>query len=75
MEIKLCPYCDQDDLWRVSIPGIDDNAVICKECDTIWTHDEKIEDGSGINFRKFMSKYGKSDDWKGITIKEKITGV
>jgi RNA polymerase subunit RPABC4/transcription elongation factor Spt4 len=55
MEIKLCPYCEQDDLWRVSIPGIDDNAAICKECDTIWTHDEKIEDGSGINFRKFMS--------------------
>ncbi|WP_299468833.1 hypothetical protein, partial [uncultured Gimesia sp.] len=45
----------QADLWRVSIPGIDDNAAICKECDTIWTHDEKIEDGSGINFRKFMS--------------------
>ena len=72
MEAIGCPYCGQDDVWRVSIPGIDENAMICKECDTLWTHDEKVEDGLGVNFGDLMAKYGRSNDWKHIIIEEQV---
>jgi hypothetical protein len=70
--MKLCPYCKQDDLWFAAIVGVDDNAVYCGECDTVWGNREAVIDGNGKNFSRFMAAYGKEVDWSLLRIKEKI---
>ena len=70
--MKVCPYCEQDDLWKVIIPDVDENAVICGECDTVWMHDEEITYGSGKNFDSLMEAIGRVADWGAIERKSKV---
>ncbi len=57
--MKICPYCEQDDLWRCDIREVADNVVICAECDTGWTPKEGIVYGTGKNFDDFMEAMGR----------------
>ena len=73
--MEKCPYCQQDDLWIVEIEGlIEPVVVICTECDTVWSNDEPINDGTGKNFDEFMKMRGKEASWKLVRRKEKIVG-
>lgn len=72
--MKVCPYCEQDDLWKVAILDVDDDAVICGECDTVWMHNEDIIYGTGKNFDSLMEGIGKAADWDSIERKSKIEG-
>lgn len=70
--MKVCPYCEQDDLWHVSITGVDEDAVMCGECDTVWKHNEEVVYGNGKNFDDFMAAHGKEANWNTIQRKEKV---
>lgn len=70
--MKICPYCEQDDLWRVSITDVDDDAIMCGECDTVWKHDEDVVYGNGKNFENIMAEYDKKADWTKIQRKAKV---
>ncbi|MEO8499226.1 MAG: hypothetical protein ABI614_29525 [Planctomycetota bacterium] len=71
--MKLCPYCEQDDLWIVVIEGIPrPDAVMCCECETVWNRDETIEYGTGKNFHNFMAALDKEANWKQVTRKQKF---
>ena len=63
--MKSCPYCEQFDLWIVTISGVDGNAVMCRECDTVWWN-EQIVNGKGTTFDEFMKARGLDDDWKKV---------
>ncbi len=70
--MKVCPYCEQDALWWCSITDVGDGAVICAECDTVWTHDEEVAYGTGKNFDDLMESRGKVADWKFVERKRKV---
>ncbi len=67
--MSICPYCEQGNLWRVSIAGVDENAVMCDECDTVWKQDEEVVYGNGKNFKGFMAANDRETDWQAITWK------
>ena len=71
--MKLCPYCEQDDLWIVVIEGIPTpEAVMCCECETVWQRSEAIEYGTGTNFHNFMTAHDRKVDWNAVTRKQKL---
>ena len=71
--MKLCPYCEQDDLWIVAIEGLPTpDAVMCCECETVWNQGETIEYGTGANFHNFMTGHAKEANWKLVTRKHKL---
>jgi len=70
--MKVCPYCEQDDLWHVAITNVDDNAVMCRECDTVWKHEEKVVYGNGKNFDNLMAENGEEPDWQKISWNSKL---
>lgn len=69
----VCPYCGQDDIWKVHFESIGVDALMCVECDTVWDVQEAVMDGSGLNLDSYMAKRGKKADWKTITKLEKAT--
>ncbi len=62
----ICPYCEQDDVWEVSIDQVWNKAFMCLECDTVWNESEPIMDGYGLVFRDVMSARGLSANWKAV---------
>jgi uncharacterized C2H2 Zn-finger protein len=72
MSILICPYCEQDKVWKVSIDNFNDETFfMCFECDTIWKENEKVEYGTGENFETFITQRGSKPDWSKIK-KEKL---
>lgn len=66
MKLILCPYCEQSDMWRVSIEGVGNDLVMCGECDTVWKREESIAYGFGKCYEEFMAACGLEADWKRI---------
>lgn len=50
----ICPYCLQDDIWKIKIKGTDELLKACLECDTVWKIDEEISYGTGTGIEKLM---------------------
>jgi hypothetical protein len=59
----ICPYCEREDVWRVRLRDLDQDAVMCLECDTVWLASEDVVDGKGLNFEDFMAARGRKPDW------------
>lgn len=67
MNMVICPYCEQDYVWPVSIDGFGQEVYrMCFECDTIWGPDEQVINGTGCYFKLFMERLGKKPDWSVI---------
>jgi transposase-like protein len=65
--MKLCPYCQQDAIWRVSLISQSElRFLMCFECDSVWTEDQIISDQSGTNFRDYMLACNMLPDWSDI---------
>ncbi len=66
--MKICPYCEEDGVWNVSIEQIaHEKFKMCFECDTIWQNEENVEYGKGKNFESYMEEKGLKADWNKIT--------
>jgi uncharacterized Zn finger protein len=63
----VCPYCQQDYVWEVTIRDLPGPLYMCLECDTVWEAAQDIHDGKGQNFEDFMIQRGQVADWKAIT--------
>jgi hypothetical protein len=63
----VCPYCEQDYVWEVSIRDLPGSFYMCLECDTVWLPSQDVKDGEGQNFEDFMTQRGRVADWKAIT--------
>ncbi len=62
----ICPYCEQDYVWKVRFIDLDLEASMCLECDTVWFGPNVVEYGKGSNFEDFMAERGKKADWTKI---------
>lgn len=66
----ICPFCEQDYVWQVTISNLGNDSQIyfmCFECDTMWNENEEIGNNSGLYFKTFMEQQGKIPDWTKIT--------
>ena len=68
----ICPYCKQDAVWEVRLKGLEQDAVMCLECDTVWLAPNDVEYGKGLNFEDFMAGLGQKADWGGIFKSQKM---
>lgn len=65
--MKICPYCEQDAVWRVRLKNeIDFRFSMCFECDTVWKEDEDVSDRGGSTFDRLMKSTGRLADWKNV---------
>jgi Zn-finger nucleic acid-binding protein len=65
--MKICPYCQQDSVWRVSLKSKQNFFFkMCFECDAVWELSEAISESSGSNFEKLMGKIEQPIDWGNI---------
>ena len=63
----ICPYCEQDIVWQITLDySCDAIYCMCFECDTIWMPNESVIYGTGVNFELFMERQGKMPDWSKI---------
>jgi Zn-finger nucleic acid-binding protein len=62
----VCPYCEQDYVWEVSIENIPGLFYMCLECDTVWMTTEEINNSTGCIFTNFMRNRGINPDWEDI---------
>jgi len=66
-EMKLCPHCEQDAVWRVRLHSAPDlHFSMCFECDSVWLEDQEMSDQTGTRFDKHMLSLGRVPDWKDI---------
>ncbi len=70
--VKVCPYCQQDDLWHARVDGVERKVIICAECDTLWSEGEEVTYGTGKNFDTFMSLQAKQANWAAVTRLSKV---
>jgi uncharacterized Zn finger protein len=68
----ICPYCGQDEVWEVRLKELEQNVVMCLECDTVWPAPDDMEYGKGLNFEDFMAEHGRRADWTAIVKLEKL---
>jgi hypothetical protein len=68
----ICPYCEQDDIWEVRLKDLDQDAVMCLECDTVWRAADDVAYGKGLNFEDFMAARGREPDWGGVLRLRKV---
>ena len=62
----ICPYCEQDRVWRVALGDDEPNGfphAFCYECDTFWENGEVINDRSGMTFKFYLEERGKKLDY------------
>ena len=63
----ICPYCEQDRVWRVAISetklGVFPHSF-CYECDTFWEDGEIINDQTGVTFKYYLQERGRKLDYK-----------
>ena len=62
----ICPYCGQDYVWEIVLKDLDQQALICPECDTVWFAPSDVLNGKGQNFEDFMAARGRKADWGGV---------
>ncbi len=71
--MKICPYCEEDGVWYVSIEQIpNEQYKMCFECDTIWQRDENVEYGKGKNYITLMEEKKLKADWNKIIKLRKV---
>ncbi|MDG6095789.1 hypothetical protein LOC54_12010 [Acetobacter sp. AN02] len=67
MREVICPYCQQDRVWRIRLQGESEEGyphAFCFECDTLWENGDIINDLTGINYEDYMESKGGKADWK-----------
>jgi Zn-finger nucleic acid-binding protein len=65
--MKICPYCQQDAVWRVNLISKPEHIFfMCFECDSVWLDNQIISDKTGTNFRDFMQLCELVPDWNDI---------
>ena len=72
-EMGLCPFCEQDFVWRVRLKS--DPLIhfsMCFECDSVWLEDQAISDQGGTTFDKHMYSFGRVPDWEDIERIDKL---
>ncbi len=62
----ICPYCGQDYIWWVLLKQINQQALMCSECDTVWTAPLGKLNETGRNFEDFMAARGQKADWREV---------
>jgi hypothetical protein len=67
----ICPYCGQDHVWEILLKELDQQALMCAECDTVWLAPGDVLNGTGQNFEDFMAVRGRKADWGGVFILQK----
>ena len=69
----ICPYCEQDYVWKVRIRDVSQNVVMCLECDTVWDSAADVGLGKGLIFERFMAERGRTADWDDVARIEQLT--
>jgi hypothetical protein len=70
----ICPYCGQDYVWEVLLTELDQQALMCPECDTVWLASGDVLNGTGQNFQDFMAARGRKANWGGVVRLQKAVG-
>lgn len=58
----ICPFCQEDRVWRVALAdgtGEGFPHAFCFECDTFWENGDLIDDKSGRTFKLYMQERGR----------------
>lgn len=58
----ICPYCQEDRVWRVALADEVEEGfphAFCYECDTFWENGDIINDTSGSNLDLYMKARGR----------------
>lgn len=66
MSDVICPYCEQDRVWRVALAdeaSKDFSHAFCYECDTFWENGEVVDDVTGRSFKLFLQERGEKLDY------------
>lgn len=62
--MKLCPYCQQDVVWRVRLKTSQEwQFSMCFECDSLWLDDQPVLNQVGTTFDKYAESLGLVPDW------------
>ncbi len=65
--MKICPYCEQDAIWRVSLKSKQGFFFkMCFECDAVWGASQVISESCGSNFEKLMGEIEQPIDWGNV---------
>lgn len=71
--MKLCPFCQQDAVWRVRLKSSPDHRFsMCFECDSVWLEKQPVTDEAGTTFDKYMRELGRVPDWNDVEKLETI---
>ena len=54
-----CPRCGQDWLDRVKIVHLGCDAILCGECDALWTQQENVSFTNFVDYNGFMVRNGR----------------
>ena len=57
-----CPRCQQDWLLRVRLVHLSRDAILCPECDALWTQDESIGPATFEDYGTFMNRHGRQPE-------------
>jgi hypothetical protein len=65
--MKLCPFCEQDAVWRVRLKSCPvQSFAMCFECDSVWRDEQPISDQAGTTFDDHIRSLGMAADWEDL---------
>lgn len=70
-QIKICPRCEQGYLYHAKPRYIQEEIILCDECDAVWLKNMKIDYGEDEKdfyvYQSFMESRGVTgkDIWEG----------
>ena len=62
----ICPYCEQDRVWRVALTARTTGQyphAFCYECDTFWENGDIIDDQTGKTLKFYLEERGQKLDY------------
>ncbi|MCG7656567.1 hypothetical protein [Wielerella bovis] len=58
MDIKICPCCEQGNLYYYQHPKILTKFIFCDECEALWFNQSSISSIPDNNFENFLFQQG-----------------
>lgn len=63
MKPKICPFCEQDYIYRYFIEKTKEEVFLCPECDSLWFNQKDIGSPRGSNYEDAFNERGIEPTW------------
>ncbi|WP_086786281.1 hypothetical protein [Streptomyces caniscabiei] len=61
-----CPHCGQDWIKKYRTKDLKSTFFMCPECESLWLHEEDLEEGTELYLSEYMTQYDAPSAWDNI---------